>query len=67
MTMDLSDRIVNAVNDELDPDDFVTVAVGGQSVDYPAIYVVSIQLVEFALREYLLGDMQVAGCEVQEK
>lgn len=67
VTMDLSDRIVNVVNDELDQDDFVTVTVGGQSVDYPAIYVVSIQMVELALREYLLGDVQVVGCEVQEK
>ena len=67
VTMDLSGRIVNVVDDEHDQDDFVTVTVGGQSVDYPAIYVVSIQMVELALREYLLGDVQIAGCEVREK
>ena len=67
VTMDFVDRVVNVIEPGRDVDDFVEVTVGGQAVDYPAIYVLSLHSVDLALRECLLGDGSRAPCEVIKK
>ncbi|MEA5666733.1 hypothetical protein VA603_04185 [Stenotrophomonas sp. MH1] len=67
VTMDFLDKVVNIVDPGRDVDDFTEVTVGGQAVDYPSTYVVPLQAVDLALREFLLGDESNVPCEVIKK
>lgn len=56
VTMDLDDRIINVVDRSADEGELVEIAVGGQSIDYPAMYVVAFDMVASVLVDQLTGE-----------